>query len=641
MSNHTGPEPIRIGYVGSQTVPEGVATACGRLDCPATLAKDAVLSGDRTDEHDVVVCDLRGSELAWQSVASFTGDSEVAVLVLTPQDGVGRATAFEAGVDAVVVDTEEWPVVFRTRLEQLVAASDRLEETPESDPQATAAEVRTLRRYVADATDCETRRDTDDLCVDAAFEFLDASLAVLLRVEDGEVHPTSAVGTKLHLGRNSPPAEAGWSGRALEAQSVQYVPDLRGDDVTTLSGGTYRTGVWVPLDDGAVLQVLDTRPEAFPPASRELAVLLGELVGQTQSYLDNARELQAERDWFSALFANIPSAAVEFTTEDGVARIENVNSQFVRLFGYRPEQAIGTTVEELVVPEEEPDGPVPERQILDEARGDRTAEVQRLTADGLRSFLLHRVPVERTEGEVRGYFIYTDITARKQRERDLTLLKQVLSRVLRHNLRNALTAVKGQASYIAEQSDELASSASAILKAAEDLLQTSEKARQIQQLLESGDRTTTTPIEEILADPVRSLREEYPDSTIKLADLPETPVTVHVGFELAIRNLVENGIIHTHEDPHVVVSARETEHLVEVTISDDGPGIPPQEVEVLEMGDETDLQHGSGAGLWLVDWLVRKSDGRLSFEADSEGTTVQIRLSQGRPDAEADGEPSR
>jgi len=48
---------------------------------------------------------------------------------------------------------------------------------------------------------------------------------------------------------------------------------------------------------------------------------------------------------------------------------------------------------------------------------------------------------------------------------------------------------------------------------------------------------------------------------------------------------------------------------------------------VLTEGEETDLEHSSGLGLWLVYWFVEQSDGRLSFaENDPRGTVARIDL---------------
>jgi signal transduction histidine kinase len=63
-----------------------------------------------------------------------------------------------------------------------------------------------------------------------------------------------------------------------------------------------------------------------------------------------------------------------------------------------------------------------------------------------------------------------------------------------------------------------------------------------------------------------------------------------------------------------------------VTITDDGPGIPQQEIEVLNAESETQLEHGSGIGLWLVQWIIDRSNGTVEIESAEDGSTVKLGL---------------
>ncbi|WP_407647948.1 ATP-binding protein [Halarchaeum nitratireducens] len=64
---------------------------------------------------------------------------------------------------------------------------------------------------------------------------------------------------------------------------------------------------------------------------------------------------------------------------------------------------------------------------------------------------------------------------------------------------------------------------------------------------------------------------------------------------------------------------------------DDGPGIPAAEVEVLTNGTESDLEHGSGLGLWTVVWCLRRLGGDVTFERTDDGTTVRLWLPETTP----------
>jgi nitrogen-specific signal transduction histidine kinase len=59
-------------------------------------------------------------------------------------------------------------------------------------------------------------------------------------------------------------------------------------------------------------------------------------------------------------------------------------------------------------------------------------------------------------------------------------------------------------------------------------------------------------------------------------------------------------------------------------IDDNGPGIPQPEIDILESGNETALEHGSGLGLWLANWGTKQLEGNLSFDVDDDGTRVAV-----------------
>jgi len=124
---------------------------------------------------------------------------------------------------------------------------------------------------------------------------------------------------------------------------------------------------------------------------------------------------------------------------DADERIQSVNESMCSVTGYDRDALAGRSIGEIL------------GERTDTSRGDTDTgggdsvifETQLLTNDG--DVLLteaHVTPIPESDGGEGGSVgVLRDIRERKQRERDLALLKQILTRVFRHNVRNELTVV--------------------------------------------------------------------------------------------------------------------------------------------------------------------------------------------------------
>jgi two-component system C4-dicarboxylate transport sensor histidine kinase DctB len=103
-----------------------------------------------------------------------------------------------------------------------------------------------------------------------------------------------------------------------------------------------------------------------------------------------------------------------------------------------------------------------------------------------------------------------------------------------------------------------------------------------------------------------------------------------VGVQQIVVNLVRNARDAVAErQGHVRITTRVVEEAVEVTVADDGPGVPAEIRERLFTPFATGNATGSGLGLWLSRRLAVEAGGALYLldaDAGAGGATFRLRL---------------
>ena len=221
---------------------------------------------------------------------------------------------------------------------------------------------------------------------------------------------------------------------------------------------------------------------------------------------------------------------------------------------------------------------------------------------------------------------------REQHEADLirqTNLATVLNRVLRHNLRNDMSVIRGWTQLMANKlEDNLYGNI--ILSNIDKLIALSEKARDLDRFVAADFERTSTKIGALIEEVIESVEAEHPDASISFEYDREITTAVFPSFERAIKELIENAAKHGGDAPRVTVSIEAVPNAVEIQITDDGPGLADHEAAVLKTGSETPLQHGSGLGLWLAYWIVTSHDGSITATTEN-GTSLTVSIPRKQP----------
>lgn len=314
------------------------------------------------------------------------------------------------------------------------------------------------------------------------------------------------------------------------------------------------------------------------------------------------------------------------------------DDRWARMLGFEPEE-IGDQLadwEEIIHPE---DRDRHDRALQSHVQGDAElyeVDYRLWTKDGNWKWVrnIGKVVEWNEAGEpVRSVGIHQDIDAQKRTRERLeqnTELLKVIDRVLRHNLQNDMNVIEGFARSIRhETSGELARQADKIVETSKELMQTVEKERAITKFLSDPKPQRAIDITQVIDSAVSRLSKTYEGATFDV-DTPERcNVMARREIGQAIEEILENAIVHNDvEEPAVEVRVSRGEEQVSIRIEDHGPGIPDMERKVLTSETEiTPLYHGSGMGLWLVNLIVRQSEGELEFsESESRGSVVTLRL---------------
>ena len=230
-------------------------------------------------------------------------------------------------------------------------------------------------------------------------------------------------------------------------------------------------------------------------------------------------------------------------------------------------------------------------------------------------------------GPVRFVAVNREITDRRLREQRLA----VLSRILRHNLRNSATIIQGYA----DNTETVDDATTAVHNEAAALIDLADRARQFDQLLANADNQQSVALRNVIGEALGGDRWATADPAFEVDVAIEDPIQTNPELlQVIIEELVDNAVEHTEtERPTIRIEAYRTgDRHYELFVSDNGPGIPESELAPLKNGTETALVHGSGLGLWLVTWGVRHLGGTIDYEtADDGGAIARMTLPAGAP----------
>ncbi len=243
---------------------------------------------------------------------------------------------------------------------------------------------------------------------------------------------------------------------------------------------------------------------------------------------------------------------------------------------------------------------------------------QLLTFAGLAAIALERVH-------------YVDVAQHATVQMESERLRHSLLQALSHDLRTPLAAIYGLADMLvansADQPAQARETAQAIAAGARRMSAMVDKLLDMARLQSGAVELNRAwqPIEEVVGSALQGMASTLAQHHVVTALPPELPLVEFdaVLIERVLTNLLENAAKYTPAGSTVTVAAEVRGKDLAVSVTDDGPGLPPGREEALfekfARGERESSTPGVGLGLAICRAIVEAHGGRIWVEA-GEGT---------------------
>jgi len=231
-------------------------------------------------------------------------------------------------------------------------------------------------------------------------------------------------------------------------------------------------------------------------------------------------------------------------------------------------------------------------------------------------------------GVNRGRATRNGILAERTEDQRETL--ELLTRLLRHDIRNDMQAISAHAGFLEDEVTEEGTSSLAVIEQRSDaVLRLLEDTSTLLETLGSDRELRPVSLESVIDREVSSLRDSHPALTVETTVPDDLQVVADGLLHQLFLNLLTNAV--AHNDPEtltVTIDAASNGELAEITVRDDGSGIPEEIEETLfELGKKGPGSSGDGLGLYLVSRLVDLYGGTVApAESPSGGARFDITL---------------
>jgi signal transduction histidine kinase len=567
----------------------------------------------------------------WRSAAAAEGfESMLAVPVETARRERGGLVTVFFGERRVFTDED---LELARHLAEATRGAFERSELFEAERNARALAQQLTRTGRLLTTELDPAAVLDEVAQQAP-ELVNADACAIRLVDGEELVVNAAEGADAELALETRSPSGGWlSGDVVQSRAPVAVdragedPRLREVDAMLSAGYVAYLGVPLAGAEGmpvGVLSVYSREPRTW--REEEIDAMLA-LAASTSAALSNAELYQRvalEKERSVAILANIADGIVA-VDRDGDVVLWNAAAE--QITGISADDALGRPLQRSL------------DSGSDTPTGDRLVPIVRGREEVWLSVTeaVMRDPTGAVAGRI---FAFRDISA----DRLIEQMKSDFVSTVSHELRTPLTSIYGFAEtllrqdvlfgdddrrtflgYIASESQRLTGIVDALLNVAR---------------LDTGDlqvNLAPTDVRDVVGEVMQSAAESMNNAHHVVVQLPEEPLSANADpdkLRQVFAILVDNAIKYSPGGGTVTVGAERKRDTVEVSIADEGIGIPQADQEQIfrkfYRGADAESRGGgagTGLGLFIARGLVSAMGGRIWVRSsEGEGSTFAFEL---------------
>jgi|Deesub1362A_J573_1020465.scaffolds.fasta_scaffold02235_4 PAS domain S-box-containing protein len=379
----------------------------------------------------------------------------------------------------------------------------------------------------------------------------------------------------------------------------------------------------------------------------------GPILVESFIHIPQRKEINDDLKWQGTLLQGLFNASPDaIAVVDREGRVLQVNPSFERLFGYEAEEAVGSLINEMIVPRDRLEESETLRNSIHKGMVVQKETIRKQKDGTLVHVNLTGYPLL-IDGEIRySYAIYRDVTEERRLEEQLRQAQKMeavgrLAGGVAHDFNNALTAILGYADLILSNlrgEDPLQDAAREIKKAAQ------RSSALTRQLLSFSRKQVLQPrvvnLNGQIQDLEKMLRRMIGEDIELVMKLAEGVGHVEVDPD-QLHQVVLNLVVNAREAmPHGGRIILETADVkldeayfrlhgvkprpgayVRLSISDTGIGMDPRVRSRIFDPFFTTKEGGTGLGLSTVYGIVKQSGGYIwVYSEPGQGSTFKIYL---------------